>query len=463
MKRTHSTEDEEDEEDEDDALAELILAHQRVFDLLRSELESGTSASVSPAFLTRTHQWLKRVSKDSWLTLEWEDMDRDLAMVETERNLASDLPPWAPIDMLPMLAIKVFRLDERVRGSGLGRYALNAFTQSLARNARLPHMLFVDQCHFPLFFTLDSYYGWLRLEDIPPETPAGLIYPRYWPAKTPREVAANSVATYAFTDLLWSTPVRVARARVGATKPWLASELHPLLARLNDTLATLTLTQAHCIEGLEWVLSVAPLAQALAGRHTALVDAVTDHSALVDAVTDHCLSLGYSDPTGATVMALAFGPSLLQSDKLPMPEACAQLILAYCVDHCRVLYRPIVLGNVLVERLNAALGVDDPSDWFCESDPWHAPHFERLGKDRWLWVPVKKPHSTTYDGTTYVPPPRCETPPLFVETLAHERPAKQQRTKRVSCLHCSAPILEGTLRGPGVAFCRAECSRLYYL
>jgi hypothetical protein len=108
------------------------------------------------------------------------------------------------------------------------------------------------------------------------------------------------------------------------------------------------------------------------------------------------------------------------------------------------------------------LGIDDPSALFGDLDPYPRPHFERISETRWLWVPVKKPHSSTYDGQTYLPPPCHETPPLFLETLAHERPAKRQRTK-VTCLHCAGALLEGSIKGPGMAFCQAECSRMYYL
>jgi len=429
--------------DEDDEVAELIVDHERVLAQLQHALEMGTSATVTKGFLSSIYQRMKQVSGgQTWLVLAWHDNEeQDLGIVEEERNLASALPPWSPIDAGPMLTLEAIRLDARVRSAGLGRTLLNALTQGLTRNPRLPHMVCVEKCHFPLFYVLDGYYGWLRLADVPADTPAELVYPRFFPSKTGEEVRANAVAFYAFTDLLWSTPLRVAEARVGATIPWIAPDLHPLLSRLNDALASITQTSAHVLDGLEWVLSLAPIAQALGAGY----------ASVAEAVTDHCLALGYSDPTGATVMALSFGPSLLGRDeKVPLPLECAQLIVSYCIDHCRVLYRPIVFGCELVERLGL-------EEWWEKTSPWHRPHLSRIGK-RWLWVPVKKPRSTTYDGKTYIPPPTCETPPLFVEEAEEQRPTKRARPNPVvSCLHCAAPV-----RLRGVALCPGQCAQLYY-
>jgi hypothetical protein len=433
MKRVHDrTEDELEAAEEESA---LVAAFRRGLDGLRALLESTSNRQHLRFGFEQVNRLFKSLGTGgSELVLGFEDQREGLGLSE-ELNAASDRPPWAPIEAGLALALNIVLFDPRVRRAGLGRLLMNILTQSLTRNGGLPQMLFVDMVHFPMFYTCDSFYGFVRLSLTDQGTPAGLIYPRHWPASNFVQKRENEEAIYAYTNLLWSTPVTMARARGGGGDLMVVD-------RLNVLLGTITVTSAHKV--LDGVLAVAPLATALG--------CPPDGEALAEAVSAHCRGLGYSDPTGEVVMTLVFSGTLL--DVLLAEEARA--VLAFCLDHCRVMYRPIILTHGLLGRLM----VEDPSDLFAESDPWPRPHFERIREDRWLWVPVKKTHSSTHDGKTYLPPPRCETPPLFVESLGAARPAKKQRTT-LSCLHCAADLREE--ERTGLAFCHAECSRMYYL
>jgi GNAT superfamily N-acetyltransferase len=431
MKRVHDRTEEDEEE------STLVAAFRRGLDGLRPLLETTSNRQYLRFCFDRVNRLFQSLGAGgSKLVLGFEDQLEGLGLA-LELNAASDRPPWAPIDAGLALALIVVLFDPQVRRAGLGRLLMNILTQSLTRNPDLPQMLFVDMVHFPMFYICDTFYGFVRLSLTDQGTPAGLIYPRHWPASNFVQRRENEEAIYAYTNLLWSTPVTIARARDAGG----GGGGGPLSDRLNVLLGKITVASPHNV--LDGVLAIAPLAAALGCPR---------REALAAAVSTHCKELGYSDPTGDVVMALVFSDTLLTSRSAKDARA----VLAFCLDHCRVMYRPIVLSHGLVKQLVVE---EDPSDLFAESDPWPRPHFERISETRWLWVPVKKPHSCTYDGKTYLPPPRCETPPLFVESLGAERPAKKQRTK-LNCLHCAVNLQEE--KRTGLAFCHTECSRMYY-
>lgn len=421
---------------------------------LLEELRSGLARARGEDDALLNAIWRKSttISSGTVLNLSWDTHRHSLSWV-AGFNRASDRQPWAPLDTGPTLSLDNIVIDPRTRSAGLGRALINVLTQSVTRNTRIPQRLWIDMCHFPLFFTIDSFYGWVRTELRDPGTNPGLIYPRYYPNPTPEQKLENKKATLAYTNLLWYTPLEVALARVDAAYPWLRPRLEPILRALNAGLATITTTANYVtVEGL---VGVAPLERALGGGR----------EALARAVAAHCRELGYSDPTGATVMALVLSLGLLSNTLAPSgpsAAACAQMILAFLIDHGRVLYRPLVLADGLVSKLCRACNVDSPQELLRATDPWHAPHFEELEPEgRWLWVPIKKPHSGTYDGTRYIAPPANEDAPMFVAALTSERPTKKQRTK-LDCLHCGAAVAHVAERANQVAFCDRACSLSYY-
>jgi hypothetical protein len=124
-----------------------------------------------------------------------------------------------------------------------------------------------------------------------------------------------------------------------------------------------------------------------------------------------------------------------------------------------VLYRPIVITHTLAMPLCDAYGHRTLNDVFMHTEfmPRPAPFFTRVD-DYWIWVPVKKPHSSSFDGQIYFPLPKQETAPVFVEELSDERPTKRHKPS-LDCLHCGAAHVA---TGAKMAFCKVACQRLYY-
>ena len=101
------------------------------------------------------------------------------------------LPSWAPLDYdnEKQLNLNYIKFDDRLRNAGLGRHVINTLQQALTTslNPEIPIHLKIDECHFPIFYTIDSHFHWWRYRgsddgktiNIPARTPARKIYPRY--------------------------------------------------------------------------------------------------------------------------------------------------------------------------------------------------------------------------------------------------------------------------------------------
>jgi hypothetical protein len=173
---------------------------------------------------------------------------------------------------------------------------------------------------------------------------------------------------------------------------------------------------------------------------------------LARAVHDHCDGLGNSDGDAVLGVALwqqSFAP-LVEGLRHPSGGHFALLVLAYLIDHCRIMYRPLLLSVPLVHALCTHFKMDTLQDVFANAGrdvlPKPAPFFGRVDGRRgdhsfWLWVPVKKPHSSTYDGTTYLPLPAREPEPPFFQAAAGQRDADEnprplKRPRTESCAAC---------------------------
>jgi len=460
---------------------ELIERHKDVF----RKLESALAVAHIPQpfeFHYPFGDLLEGLSNETTLLFSWDDYappivigageyddydddddddDASFEMFTTpERlNLASDRPTFAPLVSMGRFAAMCFHLDvikfdPRVRDAGLGRLVTNGILKGLTRNANVPQLVNITACHFPIFFTVDSYFGFLRTSYIPRGTRAGLIYPRYFPAETAAQEEANKEARYAYTDLVWVTPLCMALARNEAAVAHYPRQRQLRLERctrtFNQYLANLR-TDGKVKFSSDGVLIVTG----------ALNGILTGRSELCALVAQHCRALGYDEPLDRDAVSVrALVLSAWSFDSVAWDAEEMLCILHFLVDHCRVMYRPILLTDGLVQRLlnQASDGNLSLAGLFASRlDPYHAPHFEPIDK-YWMWVPVKKPHSSTYDGKVYLPPPRYETAPLFIETLADERPAKRQRTK-LDCLHCAKDHLGVPNH---LAFCSPVCAQLYY-
>jgi len=398
---------------------------------------------------------------DSHLVVQWGSYERPDGPV----NRASDRQEGAPIAAddryFPDWAfnVNIIRFDDRVRAGGLGRLFTNAVLQSLTRNANVPQIVSINTCHFPIFFTIDSYYGWFRSKYVPQGTRAGLIFPRYWPTRSQAQVEANEEAIYKYTDLVWTTPLLIAEARNKAYFSYseqVIAEANRCVRELNWALRFVDPSGPQKVQGdlrpgdWKFAIATAPLRLTLPGR-----------SALADAVAAHCVGLGYNNlPGDDRVAAIVLAVNSFPKWDMAMIFA----ILRFLIDQERVLFRPIVLTDGLVRWLLRTADdrrVKHINDLILVTntwDEWHAPYFVHIDKS-WLWVPTKKPHSSTYDGKEYIPPPRQESPPFFVEELTVERPTKRRRTDKLDCLHC------GTTHeavAEKMAFCTPHCSRMYY-
>lgn len=370
-------------------------------------------------------------------------------------NELSGLPSWAPG---PRVSEFIFQLNNfafkpALQGRGYGRRVVNIIEQGLTRNTDGAQVALIFSCYLPTFLTIDSHYGWLRTDpNIPRETPADLIYPRFLGAATREQVDANQTAIYAFTDLMWLTPLRWLDARLKAFRgEEVAAGLRSGFASLNWRLAWSTATLRELDGNTEHAapLALAPLRYAMpVGRDV-----------LARTIAGHCRALGNSDDSGG-VNAVLLAPPLVE---LTPSQTDLAITLAYLIDHARVLYRPIIFTHAVGELLCAALGAG--SRGHLNALPAHVrailpqptPYFSDVDGTHWLWVPVKKPRS--WDGARFVPLPAAETAPLVVEETLTERPAKRFRAAAVQCLHCGAadPVCV-----PHLALCADGCAYAYY-
>jgi hypothetical protein len=380
------------------------------------------------------------------------DADAGLDFFPSDRplnqfNLPSDREPWAPVARaVPghVLELHMFHLEAAVRGYGIGRYVINVLEQALTRNPNLPQWLWIATCYYPTFQTIDTHYGWLRTSLVPQGTPAALIYPKHLSPTTGAQYQENKQAIWKYTHLQWTTPVEwgVARASQWFTaRPDVDAWRHVFMD-LNEKLARVKPTEPehHLVVfppslirllGLTGInVPTAPLSMTLPRTP----DTDTD-TRVARALSAHCFALGNSDDghTGAThVPALFLRPDcFVPADGLS--PVVWELVLGFLIDHCRVMYRPLGLSHTLVQRLVALYHVEA-----AEMDlnvvlarmvtlPRPRPVFTQLNRHMWLWVPVKKPTSSSHDGHRYSPPPAREEPPLVIQEMEEE----ESRPKRI--------------------------------
>lgn len=468
---------------------EMVADHRRSFGTLRLILENAMFPDARTMSIYNENFLQDSVGdSDSTFILrfDWypEELDADndpedaIDPDHEALNRASDRQVHAPMVAAPdyfpdrVFHVEQIRFDERVRNAGLGRLFINVVLQSITRNTHVAQVVSINRCHFPIFFTIDSFYGWVRTRLAPPRTPAGLIFPRYWPADTAEKVETNKEATYAYTNLLWVSPIVMAlgRHRKLLIDQYERLGLDKCLQALNDALARVTR------DGLIKVVRASYFGPGSIALATNSIDkALANRSALAESITAHCVKLGYSDPLSFSGHVVALQ---LTTDTFPSWAVLSILTtLVFLIDHCRVFYRPIVMSDELARALVAAMPVDAGAQTINDVlaknawDPWHRPHFVRVDA-QWLWVPVAKPHSSTYDGKTYIPPPRQETPPFVVPKRAleadealgeeddegEERPTKRARTE-LPCLHCGTAHKVVAER---LAFCTPRCRQVYY-
>jgi hypothetical protein len=89
--------------------------------------------------------------------------------------------------------------------------------------------------------------------------------------------------------------------------------------------------------------------------------------------------------------------------------------------------------------------------------PRPAPQFTRVD-DYWIWIPVKKPHSSSFDGQTHNYLPQEEGSPMFVEELSAERSGKRYKPS-IDCLHCGRQHIAAEAK---IALCTPACKCSYY-
>jgi hypothetical protein len=356
-----------------------------------------------------------------------------------ELNAASERDPWTPFtfdEPLPKaIGIEYSWLPDALRQHGLGRHILNVLQQAATENDAVPQYLRRLECHFPAFYTVDSHYNWARTKLIAKGTPAGRIFPRYLLTDgDPAKEAVNEEADQKYTDLEWLTPLEQGRARVRHLS--FPHSVETALQELNYVLAhPVALAAQH------------PGVRIMPIRHALLA---TNDSALAVAVAGHCQKLGNCDTAGEPL-------ALRVNDVLFMHW---EVFLAFLIDHCRVMYRPIVLRKHTVDALCAAAKRDSLDAVIASSAvmPRPRPYFTPIDSEHWLWVPVKKPHSSSYDGRTYYPLPENESEPAMVAELlpdASERPSKRART--FQCMHCGQ-----SQRALAGGFCDSVCRVDYY-
>lgn len=188
---------------------ELVERYQEVLQRLRKWIESNTGPNLqniefkAPIFHDDSldNLWTQR-TPDGFIKIELKgyfsssltlEKLRQGTLQETQ-NRVWDLPRWAPVHERlylesKVLIVKSIIVDDAVRHAGLGRQCLNVLQQALTRQTVYPmaQSLVLDLCHFPLFYTADSQYGWLPTSDGPVRTypplrhvPPAMVFQRYW-------------------------------------------------------------------------------------------------------------------------------------------------------------------------------------------------------------------------------------------------------------------------------------------
>ena len=479
-----------------------VLDHIHAFKVMRIQMgmviasETGRSPNARRLHIANHYQ------SDLFWRIQESDSD---ATMPAWQNIESDRPGWAPHAHTgeTVFNIGLIDFDKRVQNAGLGRYVVNMVQQALTQYVDGPQGIVLEACYFPSFYTTDSHYGWLQVHYQPyPTAVPRDKYPRFLHARTSEQVEENDKAFLAHYNLEWATPLAWADARIRHAIDFghdvylmgglLESITRDLVVRdLPSFQAPMVRFEYNLVVQVDvsrrkWFVPPSVVRMVIGhdphhAQHWAMerlslsLAPVADvlprlHHHLAEAVTEHCAMLGCGD---AVVPALylwetSFVPA--QGHGLADSRLFIKLVLAFLLDHCRVMFRPIVLSHALAERFRALFGDVWPRDPDMMPRPGAA--FARIGNGHWLWVPVKRPHSTNYAGTTRLPLPLMETLPVFaVHDTEDERPAKRARTDPGSlkaalpCVACARDMAldpQTLLLSRVVPLCTPACVRAYY-
>jgi hypothetical protein len=414
--------------------------------------------------------------------------------------------------------------DPKHGGTGLGRLLINMIQQyittSTASNQKL--VFWISNCHMPIFYLTDSHYHWITTtqeDSIPPDTPPRSIYPAYLdivglPDDPEYEhmKAVNREAIYAPVDMQWHPPVEWAASRskrienltrndevkriaqmaysvIGKMQTWLCYDKEDIgfhdnvnVAYKERRPALRTFVHEQNLMGLvDCVKMQTNLLSHLLGANTRNTRVVARTCRLLgnmdtfsfDNVKASWITTERTTSTRRNMLHFpnmndvrAFYFNLYSFVFVPdihRPHALLfiRLILAYVIDYCRVVYRPVILSGEFVKWLARELQLDDLNYPLGESQfmPEPSPYFAYLEDSQcWLWVPQKKPHSTTWHGDTLIPLPLLESPPLFEEE--EERMTKKPRLYETRCLQCLVMLGQ---RKEGNVFCSHKCRSVYLM
>jgi hypothetical protein len=307
-------------------------------------------------------------------------------------------PDWAPspLDARAVgegyLALNELVVRDEFRNAGVARLLLATMEQALCLNPHGFQTLQAVRVHLPLFYVADSRYHWVAIGFAPNDATPAERFPRHFISgwddpDADRKRRENNVAIYADTDLGWATPLQWHRRRVEVAG--------------ND----------------ENIVSDA-LVTFLAGQDG-------------EATFNHDLSLRRVGDSGQRYLLTELG-NLDEGGPLEVhvEEGGSDMLAAFLVDHARVMARPIVWHGSRAPQ--------------PPSGERFAAHW-RQDKDVWRWMPQRKPHETTYEGTTIIPLPA------------------QEMGRPTHCLDCNTRGVEWLLRDRlGHIFCSDSCYIKYY-
>lgn len=432
-------------------------------------------------------------------------------------NAFSQRPKWGPSaavrfpsehNTVDVLFFHRLRVDIALQNQGLGRAILNRILQGLTmQTSRTYQMLDVCMVHMPMFRLLDTFYGFLiRHRAITgfikrtrnPVLPAEL-FPQKWltkradKAQLQRDEKANKeFLLYEDVDMIWHTPFIWALFRTRHSLSLLPmpglvlDDTYPLndfFWELNKALGAFYYQPgafAARIQTFEAPFALS--AFSLVGAPVSKL--LADYPRAVAHLSKHCIRLGNLDGDASpTVQGLFLFDGCMRplagAPPAQVRRSCA-LILAFLIDHCRVMHRPIVVSRATAAILTGLFEVDTLSAIFasdakhlgCEM-PTPAPRFFILPNGLHIWVPIRKPESTNLNGTVRYPVKPVEPVALDLEQALESderlqeddagRAAKKQKTTTTttSCLHCDSRTAT-RLSTTSVPFCNVSCHNDYY-
>ncbi len=427
---------------------------------------------------------------------------------------------WSPKQLHPeeTIALSLFRLDEELRGLGLGRRFLVLLLQALAFSGHEHRHLCISRVHIPMYKTAETLFGfsWTPTPDAKPVYLAALVPCLVFPTEIGHETV------YFYTDLVWTSPFENARQRhkaivetsivsmVRAASPEDAVDYAPQKSQQHHTpLAYDDLEKFFRTEREDGTTRcsfecAAPRLPPSLQRITFYTDVLTlrsENDLLYKAMTRTCRALGNADTlawsehglhdwaslmvesmTAETYAEAPIRALFLDADFYTLSAAAVEghrdgpvvhlkAILATLVDIARLLWRPLFIHPQAMEKLVTLFGRSErhvraayvlgetvqATQWLELPSPYF---FQQPDDERWwIFVPQRKPAISNRDGTEMIPLPLVEQPLHLVDE--NTRPTKRARTMEARrCFHChkEAP----SLRDEAFAFCNRGCQRTYY-